>query len=123
MKSADRLSGKVLARDKARVLRGDPSNAEQKLWEKLRGRRFQNLKFRRQYPIGSYVTDFCCIDAQLVIELDGGQHAEAVAKDRERTRFIESAGFRVIRFWNEEALTEIESVLERIGQAVHRPSR
>ncbi len=122
MKSADRLSGKVLARDKARVLRGDPSNAEQKLWEKLRGRRFQNLKFRRQYPIGPYVTDFCCIDAQLVIELDGGQHAEAVAKDRERTRFIESAGFRVIRFWNEEALTEIESVLERIGQAVHRPS-
>ena len=122
MKSADRLAGKVLGKDMARALRRDPSDAEQKLWEKVRGRRSYNLKFRRQYPIGPYVADFCCIEAQLVIELDGGQHAEAVARDRERTHFIEGAGFRVIRFWNEEVLREMEYVLERIGQAIGRVS-
>ena len=122
MKTADRLSDKVLARDKARALRRDPSDAEQKLWQRLRGRRFQNWKFRRQYPVGPYVADFCCVDGQLVIELDGGQHVEAAEKDQARTRFMESVGFVVIRFWNEEVFTEIEAVMERIEQAVNRLS-
>ena len=122
MKTADRLSDKVLARDKARALRRDPSDAEQKLWQRLRGRRFQNWKFRRQYPVGPYVADFCGVDGPLVIELDGGQHVEAAEKDQARTRFMESVGFVVIRFWNEEVFTEIEAVMERIEQAVNRLS-
>ena len=117
MQSANRLSGKALARDQARLLRKDPSDAERKLWEKLRRRQLRGAKFRRQYPIGPYIADFCCVERGLVIELDGGQHAGNVERDQARTQLIERTGYRVIRFWNEEVLTAIASVLERIGNS------
>jgi very-short-patch-repair endonuclease len=92
MNKANRLADKPLIRDQARLLRRDPSDAEQKLWEKLRRGQLRGAKFRRQFPIGPYIADFACIEAALTIELDGGQHAERAATDNERTRFIERMG-------------------------------
>jgi very-short-patch-repair endonuclease len=103
-----------LQRDDARRLRREQSDAEYALWTQLRAHRFLGLKFRRQHQIGAYIVDFCCVDKQLVIELDGSQHLEQVAYDERRTRWLGSAGYRVIRFWNHEALLGMEGVLERI---------
>ena len=91
-----------LERDEARRLRRNQSDAEYALWSELRAHKFLGLKFRRQHPIGPYIVDFCCIDKQLIIELDGSQHLEREKYDRRRTAFIERQGFRVIRFWNHE---------------------
>jgi adenine-specific DNA-methyltransferase len=103
---------------KARTLRQTPTDAEALLWYRLRDRRLAGHKFRRQRPIGPYIADFVCLDAGLVVELDGGQHVEAAAYDARRTRFIEAQGHRVLRFWNGEVLTQVEAVLERIFQAL-----
>jgi very-short-patch-repair endonuclease len=84
------------------------------LWFHLRDRRFASLKFRRQRPIGPYFADFACLEAKLVVELDGGQHVEAAAHDENRTRFMQAQGYRVLRFWNNEVLTQTKAVLERI---------
>ena len=105
-----------LARDEARRLRRSQSDAEYVLWFHLRRRRFQGLKFRRQHPIGPYIVDFCCIDKKLIVEVDGSQHLENVDYDGQRTTFLERNGYRVIRFWNQEVLTEIEGVLESLAQ-------
>jgi very-short-patch-repair endonuclease len=78
------------------------------------GRELAAAKFRRQYSIGPYIVDFCCIDQRLVIELDGGQHLENVDADRERTAFLERLGFRVMRFWDNQVLTNTDAVLEAI---------
>jgi adenine-specific DNA-methyltransferase len=77
-----------------------------------------NFKFRRQRPIGPYFADFACLEAKLVVELDGGQHVEAAAYDENRTRFIEAQGYRALRFWNHEVLTQTDAVRERILQAL-----
>ena len=100
----------------ARKLRKEQSDAEQLLWRILRNRNFCGLKFRRQYPIGGYILDFFCDELNLVIELDGGGHAasEQVAYDEERTKILNGAGIRVIRFWNHDLLNETEAVLEEI---------
>jgi very-short-patch-repair endonuclease len=119
--SANRLSDKVLVRDQARVLRKDLTDAEKKLWAKLIRRQLDGLKFRRQHPIGPYIADFACPERGLVVELDGGQHAARIASDRERTRFIQKASFKVLRFWNEEVLIELDSVLERITCFLNDP--
>ena len=74
----------------------------------------EGWKFRRQVSINPYIVDFLCLDAKLVIEVDGGQHDENRAKDEVRTRFLEGFGLRVIRFWNNEVLGNLEGVLERI---------
>ncbi len=102
------------ARVRAAALRKTPTDAEALLWYYLRDRRFDDHKFRRQRPIGPYFADFACLDAKLVIELDGGQHVEAAAYDNDRTRFIEGHGFRVLRFWNNDVLTQTPVVLEQI---------
>ena len=102
----------------ARRLRRDQTDAERKLWSRLRDRRLGGARFRRQHPIGSYVADFCCTEANLVIELDGGQHALRTWEDQERTAYIESHGYRVLRFWDNEALTNTEGVLIRIVEAL-----
>jgi adenine-specific DNA-methyltransferase len=107
---------------KARTLRQTPTDAEALLWYHLRDRRLAGHKFRRQRPIGPYIADFVCLDAGLVVELDGGQHVEAAAYDARRTRFIEAQGHRVLRFWNGEVLTRIEAVLERIFQVLQEGS-
>ena len=106
------------AKDKARALCSRMSDAETLLWQHLRGRRFQGFKFRRQRPLGPYILDFVCLEAGLVIEVDGGQHAEAQAYDDRRTMFIEQQGLRVIRFWNHDVLNQTPAVLEQIWQAL-----
>jgi very-short-patch-repair endonuclease len=105
-----------LPRDDARRLRREQSDAEYALWTQLRAHRFLGLKFRRQHQMGPYIVDFCCIDKQLVIELDGSQHLDQVAYDERRTKWLNSAGFRVLRFWNHEVLLGMENVLDRIGK-------
>jgi very-short-patch-repair endonuclease len=98
--------------DNAKVLRRNLTNAEQKLWYHLRAHRFMGRKFKRQKPLGCYVVDFVCLEEKLVIELDGGQHAESIEYDRERDMWL------VLRFWNNELMNEIEGVLERIRLAL-----
>ena len=98
----------------ARHLRNNPTEAEQKLWSRLRRKQLHGYRFRRQRPIGPYIVDFVCLEALLIIEVDGGQHAEQVAKDEARTRFLQKEWLRVIRFWNNEVLANTEGVLEAI---------
>jgi very-short-patch-repair endonuclease len=89
------------------------TDAERKLWSRLRGRRL-GAKFRRQVPIDRFIADFGCVEAKLVIEVDGGQHAVDIERDRVRTAVIETAGYIVIRFWNNEVLQNIDGVVEEI---------
>jgi len=98
----------------ARALRNDATDAERRLWQHLRGRRLNGCKFRRQYPIAGFIADFACVEAKLVVELDGGQHLEQVAEDAERTRRMECNGYRVIRFWNDDVLVRTAEVLDEI---------
>src|SRR5579872_611501 len=105
-----------LERDEARRLRRSQSDAEYALWFQLRRRRFLGLKFRRQHPMGPYIVDFCCVDKKLIVEVDGSQHLENADYDAQRTTFLKRDGYRVIRFWNHEALTEMDGVLEKLAQ-------
>ena len=98
--------------ERARELRNRSTDAERKLWNVLRGGQLDGLKFRRQHPIPPYTVDFFCASIRLVVELDGSQHSEE--SDRERTRYLQSKGFIVLRFWDNEALTQIEAVAEAI---------
>ncbi len=99
----------------AKRLRRDQTDAERLLWARLRDRQLNGYKFRRQRPIERYVVDFVCIERRLVVELDGGQHAEQMRKDDLRTAEIVRRGFRVIRFWNNDVIANIEGVLEAIA--------
>ncbi|QAU25237.1 endonuclease domain-containing protein [Dyella sp. M7H15-1] len=99
---------------RAQALRQNMTDAERLLWRHLRNRLFSEQKFRRQHEIDRYIVDFVCADAQLVVELDGGQHAEQVEKDQERTRRLKAMGYRVLRFWNDDVLKNTEAVLEVI---------
>jgi adenine-specific DNA-methyltransferase len=96
-------------------LRRDMTDVERKLWHAIRNRQLGGFRFRRQATIGSYVVDFLCAEAKLVVELDGGQHE--LEKDAPRTAFIEAAGYRVIRFWNIDVNESFEGVLEMIHAA------
>jgi very-short-patch-repair endonuclease len=97
----------------AKTLRRDMTEAEDRLWQELRGRRLDGIKFRRQVPIGRFVADFICADALLIIEIDGSQHADSV-HDRERDAELKRRGFRVLRFWNDDVLREMNSVCDTI---------
>ncbi|MBD3728923.1 MAG: endonuclease domain-containing protein [Sphingomonadales bacterium] len=99
--------------ERARLLRRNMTDAEQRIWQALRNRALAGLKFRRQVPVGPYIVDFQCRDRQLVVEIDGGQHDEM--EDAERTAFLRAQGYRVIRFWNHEVLENLDGVLERIA--------
>jgi very-short-patch-repair endonuclease len=109
-------------RDYARGLRRRQADAERRLWARLRDRRLLGVKFARQVPIGHYVVDFCSREMKLIVELDGGQHAMRGAYDAGRTAFLESLGYRVVRFWDNEALANADGVLQRIAQALTTPS-
>lgn len=98
----------------AKSLRKRATDAEQLLWKHLRARQMEELKFRRQQPIGDYIVDFVCFERRIVIELDGGQHAIETGKDTERDRWLMTQGFRVFRFWDNEVLKNIDGVLEVI---------
>ena len=105
---------------RARKFRREPTDAEKRLWSRLRGRRLNGWKFRRQVPMDHYFADFFCQKGKLVVEVDGGQHGRNAAKDDERTKYIESLGFRVIRFWNNDVLKNTNGVLEKIVMALER---
>lgn len=102
----------------ARKLRANQTEAEAKLWSRLRANQLEGYKFRRQFPIGRHIADFACQASRLVIELDGGQHAEQSEADALRTSSIEAAGFTVLRFWNNDVMDNIEGVLEEIRQTL-----
>jgi very-short-patch-repair endonuclease len=107
-----------MSRDFARQLRKNMTDAEQRLWSELRYRQLGGWKFRRQAPIGSYIADFVCFERKLIIELDGGQHAERAEYDERRSEWLASQGFRVLRFWNHQVFEETESIKEWIWQAL-----
>jgi very-short-patch-repair endonuclease len=109
------------ATKRARTLRRDSTDAERLLWRGLRNRTFAMHKFRRQHPIGHYFVDFVCVELALIIELDGGQHAERVAADEVRTAFLEARGFRVLRFWNNDVLGNLGGVLITIEAELKSP--
>ncbi len=98
----------------ARQLRRQSTDAERKLWSTLRNRQLAGYKFRRQVPMGNYIVDFVCFEKKLVVEVDGGQHQEQAEYDHVRTQWLQSAGFRVMRFWNNQVLTETDGVLQAI---------
>ncbi|AGG90262.1 endonuclease domain-containing protein [Rhodanobacter denitrificans] len=108
--------------DRARGLRQAMTDAEQKLWFHLRNRKLNGHKFRCQHEIDHYIVDFVCSEAMLIVELDGGQHAEQVGYDERRTRYLQAKGYRVLRFWNNEALMNIEGVLGVILEVVASPA-
>src|SRR5690242_17101554 len=99
-----------LPRDRARALRLAQTEVERRLWQRLRNRQLSGFKFRRQHPVGPYITDFFCVDARLVIELDGSQHGDqrGLQADERRTEYLKEQGYRVLRFWNEEVLNNID---------------
>ena len=106
-----------MSREFAKVLRSNMTDAERRLWYRLRAHRLEGIKFKRQVPIGLYVADFACMERKLLVEVDGGQHAES-ASDVARTKWLEDRGFRILRFWNNEVLNETNAVLEIILAAV-----
>ncbi|MEP7186022.1 MAG: DUF559 domain-containing protein [Rhodanobacter sp.] len=108
--------------DRARGLRQTSTDAERKLCYRLRNRNFAGHKFRRQHEIDHYIVDFVCNEAILIVELDGGQHAEQLKYDDRRTRHLEAKGYRVLHFWNNDALMNIESMLEVILEALASPA-
>jgi very-short-patch-repair endonuclease len=106
--------------DYARDLRNNATQAERRLWSRLRRRQLNGFKFRRQHTIGRYVCDFVCLEAAVVVEIDGSQHAMDAPYDARRDAFLRSNGFRVLRFWNGAVLSEIDSVVETILEALYR---
>jgi very-short-patch-repair endonuclease len=107
-----------LTRDRARGLRRASTDAEQKLWAHLRNRQLRGAKFRREHPIGPYIADFFCLEAKLIVEVDGGGHATEAQRraDAARAAYLENCGYRVLRFWNNEVIGNIDGVLERIAE-------
>jgi adenine-specific DNA-methyltransferase len=104
--------------ERARELRKRPSDAEVRLWSRLRRRALAGYRFRRQTPIGRYFVDFFCPERRLVVEVDGGQHAFQLSYDKVRTEWLESRGYRVIRFWASDVLRDTDVVLEGILRAL-----
>jgi lysyl-tRNA synthetase class 2 len=104
----------------ARNLRRSQTNPERKLWSLLRDRRLAGFKFRRQHPVGSFIVDFCCTEARVIVELDGGHHSLTHDSDTARSGYLAGQGYRVLRFWNNEVLGNTSGVLERIVEALKR---
>ena len=110
-----------MANGKARLLRKNLTDAEIALWKHLRMRQMRGLKFRRQAPIGPFIVDFVSFEAKLVIELDGGQHALQMASDKRRTTWLNQQGFKVLRFWDNEVLKNMENVEQAIYGSLFPP--
>ena len=124
------MSGQItivtMTNDRGRDLRRNATDAEKLLWHRLRDRQINGAKFRRQVPIDRYIADFVCFDARLIVEADGGQHTPET--DARRTAALEAAGYKIIRFWNNDILRNTEGVLETIRQELisrtpHPPTR
>jgi very-short-patch-repair endonuclease len=106
----------------ARTLRKNLTDSERRLWRYLRAKQVEGLRFRRQEPIGSYIVDFVCFEKRLIIEVDGGQHAQEKHKDEVRDRWLREQGFQVLRFWDNEVMANIQEVLGLITES-STPSR
>jgi very-short-patch-repair endonuclease len=105
---------RIVASGRARQLRRNATDAEIRLWSRLRRKQLAGFRFRRQHPLGSYIVDFFCPEARLIVEVDGGQHGEENAHDARRTEWLEARGYRVVRFWNNEVLSNTDGVLTTI---------
>lgn len=101
---------------RARGLRRRMTDAEKLIWSRIRDRRLGRVKFKRQHPLCGYIVDFVALDLKLIVEIDGGQHAERVDEDKARTRKLEESGYHVIRFWNHDVLGNLDGVLEALIQ-------
>ncbi|MBS0533401.1 MAG: endonuclease domain-containing protein [Proteobacteria bacterium] len=110
-----------MSRERAKGLRGWMTDAERRLWYRLRVHRLNGVKFKRQVPIGPYIVDFASLERRLIVEVDGGQHAHSEA-DRRRDVFLREQGYRVIRFWNNDVLRQTDSALEGILAALEDAS-
>jgi very-short-patch-repair endonuclease len=104
-------------RHQAIELRKEPTPAERKLWSRIRNDQL-GVTFRRQHAVGNYIPDFCAPKVRLIIEVDGSQHLEQEEYDEERTKYFESQGYKVIRFWNNQVMNDIESVIRAIILAI-----
>ncbi len=109
-----------MASPRARHLRKNSSEAENRLWHALRQRQIGDAKFRRQVPFGPCVADFACLSAKLIIEVDGGQHAARAKEDERRDTWFAARGYRTLRFWNNEVFETLEAVLEAIAKSLQR---
>lgn len=107
---------------KARYLRKNMTDAERRLWTMLRARTLDGWKFRRQHPVGPYVLDFACLECQIVIEADGGQHADNAA-DLKRTAWLQEQGWTVLRYWNNDILSNASGVVEAISHTLAKFKR
>jgi len=105
-----------------RKLRHDETPAERVLWQRIRDRQIEGIKFRRQQPIGDYIVDFMSCDRKLIIEIDGGQHNEdlALGQDEIRTRWLTNRGYHLMRFWNNEVLGNLDGVMARIQEEISK---
>ena len=110
-------------RQKARQLRKNSTDAENRLWQYIRNRQLGGRKFRRQFPVGRYIVDFVCIELSLIAEIDGGHHTEQINYDSKRSSFLQSKGYRVVRFWNNEVLGNISGVLETLTLTLSQRER
>ena len=110
-----------LMKSRSRTLRRDSTKAESLLWQQLRSRRLQGHKFRRQVPVGNYIVDFLCEDPPIIIELDGGQHMEQQGYDQARSDWLVKNRFLVLRYWNNDVLENMQSVLENIFLSIQEP--
>ncbi len=112
-----------MANERARRLRAEQTDAERRLWRELRGLKSDGFHFRRQAPIGRYIVDFACHTARLAIEVDGGQHGmvDMAERDDARTEWLAGRGFRVLRFWNDEVLGNIDGVMRVVADALATP--
>lgn len=106
---------------RARGLRKYPTDAEQRLWQKLRRGQIAGMKFRRQQPIGPFFVDFVCFEQRVIVEVDGGHHAQRASYDIDRTRWLEAQGYRVLRFWNGDVLANIDAVAQVILDCIDPP--
>ena len=108
--------------ERARQLRTRLTGAERVLWRRLRLRQIDGHKFRRQHAIGPFIVDFACLERKIIVEVDGGQHGDAqVSYDRDRTEWLRARGFTVLRFWNNDVMRDVESVLEAIRLDLEEP--
>jgi very-short-patch-repair endonuclease len=111
-----------LLQQRARRLRKEMTIAEKKLWNRLRRQQLGGLRFRRQVSFDRYIVDFVCFEPKIIIELDGSQHATQVAYDNQRTKYLQTLGYTVLRFWNNEISDQIENVLQTIWNVCIPPS-
>jgi adenine-specific DNA-methyltransferase len=113
-KTSDKRVADAKHRENAKRLRTNQTDAESVFWYNVRARRLAGFKFRRQYPVGSFIADFVCLEAKLIVELDGDQHAVRRDYDRSRDAFLKSKGFHVMRVWNSDLLTNRDGVMDAV---------